>query len=104
MGPMEENRSKSVIIVDDDAAIRRMLTRLLEKRFEWVVIGEAADGFEALRRLETFTPDLILMDIEMPGMNGIVATAEIKKKHPDLPIVALTGRGDQETVAQMLKV
>ena len=73
----------------------------LEKDFE--VVGSAQDGYEAVELTEKKQPDLVLMDLKMPGMNGIEATREIRKKHPDIKILVLTTYDDDEWVFDAIR-
>ena len=80
-----------VLLVDDEIMIREGFKRL----FDWAahdceVVGEAADGMEALSRIDALCPDIVIMDINMPVMNGYEAATLIKKKSPATPILALT--------------
>ncbi len=71
-----------ILIVDDEKAVRTALGRLLATRKEWQVVGEAADGAEAIGMARELQPDIVIMDITMPEMNGLDATPEIKKALP----------------------
>jgi DNA-binding NarL/FixJ family response regulator len=79
-----------VLIVDDHAFIRRGVQSILQSFPEWELCGEAANGNDAIRFAEEFTPDVILMDVTMPGRNGIEATRIIRNAHPQIKIVLLT--------------
>ncbi len=79
-----------VLIVDDMTAVRRELSLLLELSGKLQVIGQARDGVEAVRQAELLQPDVILMDLEMPLMDGYAATQQIKSSHPALRIIALS--------------
>ncbi|MGA2096947.1 MAG: response regulator transcription factor [Candidatus Acidiferrum sp.] len=79
-----------VLIVDDHAFIRRGVQAILQSFPEWEVCGEADNGTDAIRLTETLKPEAIIMDISMPGLNGIETTREIRKKHPEVKIVLLT--------------
>lgn len=68
----------SVVVADDVPAVTQALVELLESSEEFTVVGEASDGAEAVRMVEELRPDLALMDIKMPEMDGIQATSEIK--------------------------
>lgn len=79
-----------VLIVDDHIVMRQGLAALLELEADLQVIGEASDGLEAIAKARELQPDVIVMDITMPGMNGIEATRVISKELPDCRIVALS--------------
>lgn len=79
-----------VLIVDDHAFIRRGVQTILNPFPEWVFCGEAENGKEAIRMADQLKPEVIIMDISMPGVNGIEATRAIRKTHPDVKIVLLT--------------
>ncbi len=92
-----------VLLVDDHAIIRDGLKKILSLEEGIQVIGEAADGLEAVELAGQLLPDVILMDINMPRMNGIEASRAIKEKHPQMDIVALTIHDDEEYVYELLR-
>jgi len=92
-----------VLLVDDHAILREGIRYLLSASGEVDVVGEAQDGVEALEMVEALLPDAVLMDIAMPRMNGIEATAELKKRHPDLPVLILSMYDSEEYVLPILK-
>jgi len=79
-----------VLIVDDHAFIRRGVQTLLQPYPEWEFCGEAENGKEAIRLADELKPEVIIMDVSMPGLNGIEATRAIRKTQPDVKIVLLT--------------
>ena len=79
-----------VLIVDDHAFIRRGVQTILHPFPEWEFCGEAENGKEAIRMAGQLKPEVIIMDISMPGLNGIEATRAIRKAQPDVKIVLLT--------------
>ncbi len=79
-----------VLIVDDHQVVREGLRRMLELEKEIQVVGEARDGKEALAKSLTLSPDVITMDLKMPGMDGITATQEIKQQKPNVDILIFT--------------
>jgi DNA-binding NarL/FixJ family response regulator len=91
-----------LMLVDDQALIRNGIASLLRTHGH-VVIGEAGDGQEALALLGQISPDLILMDIRMPGMNGLEATRLIKVRYPDTKIVMLTVSDDENDLFEAVK-
>ena len=78
-----------ILIADDDPNIRLLLRRLLEKQQDWHVCGEASNGVEAIEGVEQFAPDIVVMDLAMPVMNGLQAAPEIMKTHPQLPMLLI---------------
>ena len=87
-----------VLIVDDHTLFRQGLQKVLEAYEEIQVVGEASNGKEAIARVDEVFPDLVLMDIKMPRMDGIECIALIKEKHPELNIIVLSMYDDAEYV------
>jgi len=83
-----------VLVVDDHPAFRRALTSALRMVKSIEVAGEASGGFAAAEQAAEVKPDLVLMDLSMPDLNGIDAMRRIHKKTPDLPVVILTAHAD----------
>ena len=92
-----------VLVVDDDQQVRRMLRRLLERHDDFEVVGVSATGDGCIALVDDLKPDVVLMDMEMPGMTGAEATRAIKTSHPETKVVALSGRGDEEIVGEMIR-
>lgn len=90
-----------LLIVDDQKGVRRLLEELF-KREGWEV-DTAGDGLEALARVEARVPDLIIMDVKMPNMNGLEATQAILQENSDIPIILMTAYGEIEVVKQALE-
>lgn len=90
-----------VLVVDDNDGFRESLLSLLEAG-ELDVVGEAASGLQALEVVEQVRPDVVLMDVRMPGLDGIETTRRLKAAHPELGVVALSGHEDQDIVRDML--
>ncbi len=91
-----------ILLVDDHAVVRGGLKMLLAADPEMEIAGEAETGAEGIRLAETLRPDVILMDISMPDMNGIEATRQIKAQHPEIAILALTMHEDDQYFYEML--
>ncbi|MCA9936665.1 MAG: response regulator transcription factor [Ardenticatenaceae bacterium] len=85
-----------VVICDDQAIIRDGLEMLLKLEHDIEVVGLAQDGAEAVELAATHIPDLILMDLKMPGLNGVEATRRIRTQHPDMKLLVLTTYDDDE--------
>ena len=79
-----------ILLADDDATIRMLLKRLLEANPDWQICGEARDGIDAVQKVLQDSPDLIIMDLSMPRMNGLDAGREIAKLQPQLPMLLCT--------------
>lgn len=97
-----KNKLPQIIIVDDHALFRNGLKLMIETRKIGNVIAEAENGQQFLSLLETLKPDCILMDIEMPVMNGILATQKAIEKNPDFNILGLSMFGDEKFYSKML--
>jgi DNA-binding NarL/FixJ family response regulator len=92
-----------VLLVDDQALFREALATLLEVRPEIEVVGEAADGAEALDRVAALQPDVVLMDLHMPVLDGIAATRRLRVERPEARVLALTTFDDDEDVFAALR-
>lgn len=92
-----------VMIVDDHAIVREGLMMLLNEQENIVVVGEAANGREAISRAGEWQPDVILMDLVMPEMDGIEATKHIRQKHPHCQVLVLTSFAEDRRVPDALK-
>lgn len=93
--------SVRILIVDDHQIIRQGLQLLLAQEPDFDLVGEAADGEQAIAQADALTPDVVLMDVNMPGMNGIEATRLIKQKHPDMKVVVLSMFDDRHFIEAM---
>lgn len=89
-----------ILIVDDQKGVRRLLEELF--RQEGWEVRSAADGLEALELVAKVLPDLILIDVKMPNMNGLEATQEIMQRQPGISIIMMTAYGEIEVVRQAL--
>ncbi|MBI4767583.1 MAG: response regulator [Deltaproteobacteria bacterium] len=95
VGSIEGNHLKT-LIVENNEIFRRSLQERLRMIFPSMLIEEAADGNEALRKITIFHPKLILIDFQLPGENGLQVTRKIKAKHPDVSIIIVTGHDLEE--------
>ena len=93
-----------IVVVDDHTLFRNGLRTLLDGIEGFSVIGEASNGVELLELLPGIEPDVILLDIEMPKMNGIVTAEEALKRYPDLKIITLSMYGDEDYYFKMVSL
>jgi len=92
-----------ILLVDGHAAVRQSLRMLLEEHPEWRVVAEASDGREAVRQTEETVPDVVLMDVALPLLNGIEATRQIVRRVPTAKVVILSTHVDEAYVALILE-
>ena len=88
---MDTTGNIRVLIVEDSTLFRQLFKQTLHDRFPSVEIYEAVDGEEALLQVETFRPDVVFMDIRLPGENGLQLTQKIKTQYPNIIVIILTG-------------
>ena len=100
---MSEREIIRVLLVDDHAVVRSGLGAFLMAFEDLELVGEARDGEEAVRMCEDLKPDVVLMDLVMPGMNGAEATSIIREQYPDTQVIALTSYKEEELVQGVLK-
>jgi DNA-binding NarL/FixJ family response regulator len=93
-----------VLLADDHELFREGLANILNAQPDFEVVGEASDGLEVLVKARRLTPDLILMDIGMPGCDGVEATQRVKDELPDIIIVMLTVRNEDEKLFEAIKI
>jgi DNA-binding NarL/FixJ family response regulator len=92
-----------IVVVDDDPVYRFALREILKQPSDLEVVGEAADGHEAIRLCRLLRPDLMIMDVKMPGMSGIEANRKIKEESPLIIVLMLTGSEDPDHLSGALK-
>jgi two-component system, NarL family, response regulator LiaR len=98
-----QDRAIRVMIVDDHPYVRRALRVFLEEWDDLELAGEAEDGKQALSLVEQFHPDIILMDLIMPVMDGVTATRIIRQKFPRIQVVVLTSTVDYDLIHEALE-
>ena len=92
-----------ILLADDHTVVRQGLRKVLEERPEWQVVAEAGDGRDAVRLVEQHKPDVAVLDVAMPLLNGIEATRQITKRVPQTKVLVLSMYPDEAYVTQMLK-
>ena len=93
----------TVLIVDDHSVVRQGVRAFLEAQIDLHIIGEAASGEEAIRLAQESIPDVVLMDLLMPGMNGVEATRQVKRVSPRSQVVVLTSYSEDENIFPALR-
>ncbi len=93
----------TILIADDHPLLRDGIVQLLMKEADFEVVGQADDGEEAVRLASEKSPDVVVMDIEMPGVDGLDATRQIKAAHPETSVLVLTVHDDEEYIAALLE-
>jgi DNA-binding NarL/FixJ family response regulator len=96
-------RAIQVMLVDDSAEARQSLRMLLELEEDIQVLAEADDGAQALEQLATITPDVVLMDMNMPVMDGVTATEKICAEYPNISVILVSVQTDVECVHRCLQ-
>jgi DNA-binding NarL/FixJ family response regulator len=92
-----------ILLADDHVTVRHGLKLLIDSQADMKVVSEASDGKSAIQNAIALKPHVIVMDISMPGMNGLAATLALKQKQPDVAIVTLTRHGDDAYVQELLR-
>jgi two-component system response regulator NreC len=92
-----------IVIADDHSIVREGVRMILASERDLEVVGEASSGEQALELIETLKPDVVVMDISMPGIGGIEATEKIKQRHPGINVLALTMHEDENYVFRLLR-
>ena len=100
---MSESKPIRVLIVDDHAVVRGGLSKFLQVYKDLELIGEAENGAEAIRLTRQLQPDVVLMDLKMPEMDGVAATREIRTKHPAVRVIVLTSFAEDNMVQGALQ-
>ncbi len=100
---METTGIIRVLLVDDHDLVRRGLKTMLDTEDGMEVVGEASDGAEAVKLVEETLPDIVLMDVIMPGKDGIEATREIRSGWPSVAVIVLSGHDEQQFIFDALK-
>lgn len=92
-----------IVLVDDHLLVRSGMKSLIENLGDYEVVGEAQDGHEALRIIEALQPDLVMMDISMPNLNGLDATARALKQNPNLKVIMLSMHANKRYVVEAMR-
>jgi DNA-binding NarL/FixJ family response regulator len=100
---MNDTQPIRLLVVDDQELMRDGLVAILERQPGITIIGTAADGEEAIRKVTEVQPDVILMDVRMPAMDGVTATVEILRRWPEIRILMLTTFDDETYIVEALK-
>ena len=93
----DDGKTKTVVLVDDDPDVMRGLRSLIESRTPFRVAGVAYSGLEGLRVVDAVTPDLVVVDVKLPELDGIETTRRLKETSPRLPVIAFSSPEDDAT-------
>lgn len=92
-----------ILIADDHTLVRQGLRKILESQSGWVVVGEAGDGREAVQQVLELQPDIVIMDIAMPRLNGVEALQQIERRHPNTRVLVLSMYADEAYVTRAVR-
>jgi two-component system cell cycle response regulator DivK len=95
---------RRILIVDDNARVRHLVSTYLESRLEFVLCDEAGDGIEAIERARQSAPDVVVMDVSMPRMNGLEASSVLRRILGDVPIILFTSYEDALSQEQLRSI
>jgi DNA-binding NarL/FixJ family response regulator len=90
--------TRKILVVDDNPLIRNVIRSSIEQRTTWRICGEAENGQEAIAKVEELNPDVVILDLHMPVMNGLMAAEHISRIAPKLPILMFTTHKSEEVV------
>ena len=102
LSPLSEAIKMRVVLAEDSDIVRRGIRKLLNKAADVDVVGEAKNGFEALQLVKELSPDILLLDVEMPFLNGIEVARRLRKDGNKVQILVLSAYDDNEYIRQML--
>jgi len=101
--PFSQARFMRILIVDDNQAVRRGVAGILSRQGPWQVCGEAADGTEALQKAQDLRPDLVLLDMSMPGMDGMQVTRLLHQTLPEVKVLIMTHHDPAQILPSVLQ-
>jgi CheY-like chemotaxis protein len=96
-------RPVKVLLVDDHKIVREGIANILKGKARFDVVAQAEDGLDAVEKMNTYHPDVVIMDVNMPRLNGIEATRRIKQAHPEVKVIGLSVLGENSVVESMKK-
>lgn len=99
---MQGNKNKRILLVDDHALMRAGIRALLDDLNDFEIVGECGDGLEALELVHTTLPDVLLLDISLPGINGLEVVQQVSQAYPDIRVLILSMHSGPEYVARAL--
>ncbi|MFC2013909.1 response regulator [Chloroflexota bacterium] len=99
----KKRNKTTILIADDHPLFRRSVRAVLENESDFEIVGEASDGVEAVKLADEMQPDVVLMDITMPELDGLEATRQIKAKHPEIAVLVLTIHSDEQHAIEILE-
>lgn len=100
---MNYSKKIKIVLVDDHKLLREGLRNIIEQKANMLIIGEASDGREAIKICSKLLPDILVIDVAMPGLNGIEAAKQIHKNHPEIKIIGLSMHSGKQFIQGMFK-
>jgi two-component system, chemotaxis family, chemotaxis protein CheY len=101
---MTDETVHTIVVAEDNAVVREVLRGVVRQDKSLAIVGEAANGQTALELVDTFAPDLVCLDILMPGMDGLTVLRTLREKHPAIAVIIVTGQSTSEVVTEALKL
>jgi NarL family two-component system response regulator LiaR len=101
--PLKQSAKTTIVLADDHPLLRKALRDVLEKEDDFQIVAEAGDGEEAVRLVRDLLPNVVIMDISMPNLDGLAATRQIKADFPRVAVLVLTVHTDDECILEILK-
>ena len=100
----EAQNARSIVIAEDNAVVREVLRGIIRQNKGLAIVGEANNGQDALDLVERLKPDLLCLDVLMPGMDGLTALRQLREHHPDTRVIVVTGQSTSEVVSEAMKL
>jgi DNA-binding NarL/FixJ family response regulator len=101
---MSDEIARTIVVAEDNVVVREVLRSVIRQDKSLCIVGEAANGQAALELVDSFEPDVVCLDVLMPGMDGLSVLRTIREKHPATPVIIVTGQSTSEVVSEALKL
>jgi DNA-binding NarL/FixJ family response regulator len=101
---MPDENTHTIVVAEDNAVVREVLRGVIRQDKRFSIVGEAANGQAALELVDSFEPDIVCLDVLMPGMDGLSVLRAIRETHPATLVIIVTGQSTSEVVTEALKL